>query len=180
MRIAFTGLAGCGKSLAAGYLVGNYGFTRLSFAAKLKEYVQNILNRPINKKIDRAVLQEFGVLMRKYNPTVWITLLDMALAKLPSCTNIVIDDLRFLNEHVFLVSKGFYIVKISGRERKMSEKLKAHASEQDIKLIQSDDHIHNSYGFRELFEQIEECLDRCSIKSDDIMFDEMFNRGNNR
>lgn len=179
MRIALTGLAGCGKSLAAAYLVGNYGFIRLSFAAKLKDLLQRVLDRPINKYKDRTLLQEFGCLLRKTDPDIWIHHLDLELSKLPSCTNIVIDDLRFLNEEEFLYEKGFRIVKISGRERIMSEKQKGHASEQDIKKIQTLYEIRNIGNFSHFFFQIEATLTEIIRDSNDTLFNEMYSRGIN-
>jgi hypothetical protein len=40
--VGLTGFAGAGKSTAADYLVGRYGFTRVSFAAPLKKMLRNL------------------------------------------------------------------------------------------------------------------------------------------
>lgn len=73
LRIAFTGKAGCGKTVRANYLCANYGFVRISFASKLKDFAAQILLTSIdhlNVK-HRAFLQRLSG-AREVDSEVWI------------------------------------------------------------------------------------------------------------
>ena len=73
-NMAFTGLAGNGKSSAANYLVLKYGYYKFSFAEALKKEVMKkfdmtyddvFINKPPGV---RKILQDYGTDMRKKDP----------------------------------------------------------------------------------------------------------------
>jgi len=106
-RIAFTGKFGSGKSTAANYLYGEYGFTVGSFAARLKE-IATIACRM--KEKDRELLQKLGSEIRKDAPNYWVDVLISKVKKHPG--DFVIDDLRYKNELDILINNGFLIVRV--------------------------------------------------------------------
>ena len=125
MIIGICGLIGCGKGTVGDILVENHGFTKLSFADKLKDGVATVFgwdramlegdtdeSREWREKQDdywtretgrtitpRLVLQEFGTdCMRKgFNDGIWVSLVKKELVKNPH-KNFVIPDVRFPNE----------------------------------------------------------------------------------
>lgn len=121
MIIAFSGRRGTGKSVAAQYLVMNYGFKVISFAAKLKE-IANILFpfEPkdlygINKEkpfleydwSPRDFMIKFGNFLRFWDENYWV---NIALKGIKG--NIVIDDLRFKNEAKILKEKEAKLIRL--------------------------------------------------------------------
>lgn len=106
--IAFGGKRGRGKTLAADYLVENYGFKKLSFASKLKEVAEElfpgITKAPKEKPYKnydwtpRDFMIRLGQFMRYWDPEYWVKSLDLEHKR----GKIVIDDLRFKNEAAYL------------------------------------------------------------------------------
>lgn len=63
-NIAFIGRMGSGKSTLATKLQDEFGYTKFSFASKVKKFFTIIYNRPINKAIDREELQAIGRILK--------------------------------------------------------------------------------------------------------------------
>ena len=125
MIIGICGLIGCGKGTVGDILVDDYGFTKLSFADKLKDGVATVFNwdramlegdtvesrewretqddfwtRETGRTITpRLVLQEFGTdcMRHGFDDGIWVSLVKQELVKL-SNKNFVIPDVRFPNE----------------------------------------------------------------------------------
>ena len=125
MIIGICGLIGCGKGTVGDILVANYGFTKLSFADKLKDGVATVFNwdramlegdtvesrewretqddfwtRETGRTITpRLVLQEFGTdcMRHGFDDGIWVSLVKQELVKYPN-KNFVIPDVRFPNE----------------------------------------------------------------------------------
>ena len=125
MIIGICGLIGCGKGTVGDILVENYGFTKLSFADKLKDGVATVFNwdramlegdtvesrewretqddfwtRETGRTITpRLVLQEFGTdcMRHGFDDGIWVSLVKQELVKYPN-KNFVIPDVRFPNE----------------------------------------------------------------------------------
>lgn len=125
MIIGICGLIGCGKGTVGDILVENYGFTKLSFADKLKDGVATVFNwdrdmlegdtvesrewretqdkfwtRETGRTITpRLVLQEFGTdcMRHGFDNGIWVSLVKQELVKYPN-KNFVIPDVRFPNE----------------------------------------------------------------------------------
>lgn len=125
MIIGICGLIGCGKGTVGDILVENHGFTKLSFADKLKDGVATVFNwdrdmlegdtvesrewretpdkywtRETGRNITpRLVLQEFGTdcMRHGFDDGIWVSLVKQELVKQPN-KNFVIPDVRFPNE----------------------------------------------------------------------------------
>lgn len=125
MIIGICGLIGCGKGTVGDILVEEYGFTKLSFADKLKDGVATVFNwdramlegdtvesrewretqddfwsRETGRTITpRLVLQEFGTdcMRHGFDDSIWVSLVKQELVKYPT-KNFVIPDVRFPNE----------------------------------------------------------------------------------
>ena len=125
MIIGICGLIGCGKGTVRDILVENYGFTKLSFADKLKDGVATVFNwdramlegdtvesrewretqddfwtKETGRTITpRLVLQEFGTdcMRHGFDDGIWVSLVKQELVKYPN-KNFVIPDVRFPNE----------------------------------------------------------------------------------
>ena len=125
MIIGVCGLIGCGKGTVGDILVENYGFTKLSFADKLKDGVATVFNwdramlegdtvesrewretqddfwtKETGRTITpRLVLQEFGTdcMRHGFDDGIWVSLVKQELVKYPN-KNFVIPDVRFPNE----------------------------------------------------------------------------------
>tara|TARA_B100000900_G_scaffold395231_1_gene393403 strand:- start:537 stop:1148 length:612 start_codon:yes stop_codon:yes gene_type:complete len=125
MIIGICGLIGCGKGTVGDILVENHGFTKLSFADKLKDGVATVFNwdrqmlegdtvesrewretqdefwtRETGRTITpRLVLQEFGTdcMRHGFDDGIWVSLVKQELVKYPN-KDFVIPDVRFPNE----------------------------------------------------------------------------------
>lgn len=114
----------------------------------------------------RRLQQLFGTEVMRYNrESVWV---DFALSKGYN----VIDDLRFENEEVALKAAGYKIVKIVGKESRLSGSADAlHPSEAHIPYIVADcviDNDHEEYNessLRYLEEEVVSILERLGYVS---------------
>jgi hypothetical protein len=125
MIIGICGLIGCGKGTAADILVEQHGFTKISFADKLKDGVSTVFgwdremlegdtddSRQWRETQDefwtketkrtitpRLVLQEFGTdcMRNGFFDGIWVSLVKQQLIENPT-KNFVIPDVRFDNE----------------------------------------------------------------------------------
>lgn len=134
--IGLTGYSRCGKDTMADYLVENYNYKKIAFADLLKEvckllfsFSNDQLYGDSKEDIDefwgispREILQFFGtkIFREKINeimPSIqndfWIKALSKKLKiLLDNGERIIITDLRFKNEEIFLKQNGAYIIKI--------------------------------------------------------------------
>lgn len=108
MRIAICGKICSGKSTLANALSENFKLRKISFANPVKMYAEEIFDM---KYKDRKLIQDFAEKMKEINPNVWIDYLDRSI--LEKEDDIVIDDLRFMNEYNFLRTRGFFIIRIN-------------------------------------------------------------------
>lgn len=126
--IAFTGLAGAGKSTAAAHLVKRHGFHRIRFAGPLKAMMAALGCTPeqidgseketpcdlLGGKTPRHAMQTLGTEWGRdlITSDLWIRAWQAAVAKVPAGTPIVIDDCRFPNEAEAVRAAGGILVRI--------------------------------------------------------------------
>lgn len=111
MKLAITGEMGSGKTSIAKYLVEKYNFKKFSFADDVKLYATEIFDINININVkDRKLLQQFATKMKEIDENIWIKRLDNKIKDIYD--NIIIDDLRYPNEELYLKSNGFKILKL--------------------------------------------------------------------
>lgn len=141
--IAFTGLAGAGKSTAALHLVNRHGFQRVRFAGPLKammaalglttaEIDGNRKELPcelLGGKTPRHAMQTIGTEWGRklIGDDLWINAWRAAVDKLPADVPVVVDDCRFPNEAAAIQAAGGVCVRI---ERAGAGTASVHESEQ--------------------------------------------------
>jgi hypothetical protein len=141
--IAFTGLAGAGKSTAALHLVKNRNFQRVRFAGPLKAMMAALGLSPaqidgnekelpcdlLGGKTPRFAMQTIGTEWGRdlIGPDLWIRAWQHAVAALPAGVPVVVDDCRFPNEAAAIVAAGGVLVHI---ERPGAGTASVHSSEQ--------------------------------------------------
>lgn len=138
MIIGFSGRKGSGKSFFSSYLVKTYGFKELSFAGPLKKGLKHIFNLteeqltdPIKKEefiprlnaSPRQLMQWMGtdVIREEFNNkfsyrgSVWVDNVREQIRRLRKenrDVNIVISDVRFMNEVDMIHELGGIIVNV--------------------------------------------------------------------
>lgn len=130
--VAFTGLAGSGKSTAAQFLVDKLGYTRVRFAGPLKDMMRalglserqiegDLKETPcewLNGRTPRYAMQHLGTSWGRdlIGPDFWLELWHRHTSiVLHAGGRVVVDDLRFPNEAAAIRKFGGDIFKIEGR-----------------------------------------------------------------
>lgn len=112
MKIAICGKICSGKSTLAKDYIEINGGTIFSFSAPIYEIAQNLFGM-VEK--DRELLQSIGTKMREIDPDVWVNRLLKSVGSVEEgeCEggNIIVDDVRFVNEYEALRKNGFKMVK---------------------------------------------------------------------
>jgi hypothetical protein len=164
--VAFTGLAGSGKSTAAAYLVERHGFQRVRFAGPLKAMMVALgctheqidgseKETPcdlLGGKTPRHAMQTLGTEWGRnlITPDLWIRAWQNAVAKVPAGVPVVVDDCRFPNEAEAVRFAGGVIVRI---ERPGAGTASVHASEQHV--LPAVETLRNIADERYLFDQVD-------------------------
>lgn len=150
-KIAFYGQMGAGKTWAAKLLVADRGFYKVAFADKLKDIAYEMFNVQGKDGRDRVILQQLGTKLREIDPDVWLNFLLKKVKFLENkgVENIVLDDLRYVNEAKALRAAGFRLIIVTAPEELRLARIHAlypntppeaimHASEQDWQRIEPD------------------------------------------
>lgn len=164
--VAFTGLAGAGKSTAAAHLVEHHGFQRVRFAGPLKSMMAALgctqeqidgseKETPcdlLGGKTPRHAMQTLGTEWGRdlITPDLWIRAWQAAVAKVPAGVPVVVDDLRFPNEVEAVRAAGGVIVRI---DRPGAGTASTHVSEQHT--IESVETLRNVADPRYLFDLVD-------------------------
>ena len=158
LRIAFSGKMQVGKTSSAEYLVRKYGFIKLSFAGKLKEIARDLFPEQFEcGQKPRKLLQDLCMKMRKIDQDVWVNYVLRIVRSLPKESNIVIDDLRFMNEYKALKNEGFFIVRIL-RDVPPSP-LDDHPSEKEVEQMPYDLLLLNTGTLDRLYEKLDKIVE---------------------
>jgi dephospho-CoA kinase len=108
--IGLIGLAGSGKDTAAIPLINN-GYKRQAFADNIK-YIAGMLGWDGAKdERGRKLLQDIGMAGRAYNEDVWVNCVQ-ANSAFRFNQQIVITDVRFLNEAKFVKRNNGIVIRI--------------------------------------------------------------------
>jgi hypothetical protein len=127
MLIGLSGKAGCGKSTVAKYLVEEYGFTEVSFAAILKDMLAVAgFPEPADRADKEKIIEGFDFSWRHAAQTlgtewgretldqnIWVKLTMM---KLEEGKDYVFADCRFDNESAAIEHKGGININLVGRK----------------------------------------------------------------
>jgi hypothetical protein len=146
-HIGLIGLAGSGKDTAAKALI-KLGYYRIAFADELKELAFEFGWNGEKDEDGRRLLQELGMIGRRYSPNVWIK--HVAWRIVPNGPPIVFTDVRFQNEADYVRSIGGMIVRIV-RPGIISEN---HESELNQRDVAADIEIVNDGSIDDLHQKI--------------------------
>jgi hypothetical protein len=130
--VAFTGVAGSGKSTVTKYLVERHGYTLVKFAGPLKDMMRalgfgeddieggdkELSNRLLNDKTPRYAMQTLGTEWGRncIGENFWVDLWkDTAERIVAQGGRVVTDDCRFPNEAATVARLNGRIIKIEGR-----------------------------------------------------------------
>ncbi len=160
MIIGIHGFKQSGKDTLADLLVEEFGFEKIAFADRLKNALNTIFNVPKEdlwgsdddkKKLTsvkwnslvglsredrfdeeylniRELMQIFATeICRSYIPGIWYEFL-----KIKQGENIVISDVRFENEAIFLRSKNAHLIKVKRNDVYSSEHLSEKGIDDDL------------------------------------------------
>lgn len=158
---------GSGKSTVAHILVHKYNFTLLQISGKMKSIAEELQLIP-----SRDFLQGIGKFMRQFDDDVWVRYLRTRIAA--TTVSVVVDDIRRLNEQVFLSAQGFKFIRLesSNQFRRMRiqtradetisnkdwERWSQHLTEIQVPEIPVDHIIVNNGSLNELEEKIAQLL----------------------
>lgn len=106
-KIAVLGKCGAGKDTFSDYLVNTYNFKKIYFAEPLYEICEKYFEM---KSKNRGLLQNVGNAMRSVNPKVFVNILENKIKELEKDYDIVVSDVRQLNEFQMLEDNGFTFV----------------------------------------------------------------------
>ena len=169
MIIGLSGYARSGKDTAAEFLVKNAGFSRLSFAGPMKEAlyrlnplinIAGMIGVPLATAVDglgwetvkvdspevRGMLQRLGTEVGRemFGEDFWV---KQALAEAKKYDNVVLSDVRFVNEALAIQDAGGEVWRI---ERPGTEAINNHISETQLDTFTFNARILNDKGLKEL------------------------------
>ena len=163
LRIAFSGKMQVGKTTSAEYLVQKYGFVKLAFADKLKEIARDLFPEQFESgEKPRKLLQDLGIKMREIDADVWVKYVTRKIEMLPKDADIVIDDLRFLNEYTALKNEGFFVVRII--RNVPPSPYSNHQSEIEVDKMPYDWIIYNTSTFENLYAELDKIVEMLNKK----------------
>ncbi len=164
--VAFTGLAGSGKSTAAAHLVNRHGFQRVRFAGPLKSMMaalgctqeqidgseKELPCELLGGKTPRHAMQTLGTEWGRdlIASDLWIRAWNAALAKVPAGVPVVVDDCRFPNEAEAVRVAGGVIIRI---DRPGAGTTSVHSSE--AHQLDAVETLRNIADERYLFDQVD-------------------------
>jgi hypothetical protein len=171
MIIGFSGKKGSGKTTAAKYALGMLpGAELINFKTglikemkeRLKETLEHIsyeMDRDIDwlfeqkPPVIRALMRDYGTLVRRGdNPDYWT---QRWLENTAWSGNVIVDDIRFLNESSTVRNQGGIIIRVA---RSVPEDGDTHQSEIEMDQIHPDFVITNDGTVEELYAQVDKLM----------------------
>lgn len=157
--IAFTGLAGCGKSILARYLQVecdkiNKHSAILRFSDPIKSFARRLGWKGEKDAKGRRLLQLLGTEIGRncIDPEIWVKRWEIEFKRISQVSElIIVDDLRFDNEAKTVHELNGTIIKIIGREDERTDK--SHASELGITQSYCDKVFFNTSDLENLKEE---------------------------
>lgn len=176
MIIGLSGYARSGKDTVAQVLISEFGFTRLAFADKIREFL--LLINPIisdghrlgevvedygwdvakSRPEVRRLLQETGVAARElFGPDFWV---ESAFNSADPNEKIVVTDVRFLNEADYIKEIGGHVWRVN---RDSVGAVNGHISEHDLDNYEFDLVVQNNSSLDDLSRSIRNNLVSYSV-----------------
>lgn len=174
MLIGLCGFARSGKSVAASILQERHGFSELSFASPIREFIRGLLmvdmptfetikDKPhplLSGKSPRFAMQTLGTEWGRHgiSSTLWVDVcIQKARALMDSGTYVVVSDVRFDNEARAIRDAGGIIIRLHRSD--IPRILEAtHESESGITDTLVDIELHNNQDIQELHHKLQSIL----------------------
>ncbi len=171
MIIGLLGPAGSGKSLAAKYLAEKLDATEIALADPLKALVKDAFDltheqlygtQEQKETIDprynlspRQLLQKVGQAQRNvFGPDVWVKhLLDKAFGQ----HDLIVSDVRYINEALVLAAHGAHILKIV-RYNRPTQTDANHSSENEWDKAPFHELIENNSTIEDFYKALDKAL----------------------
>ena len=183
MLIGIIGKKQSGKDTVANYLVQNYKFEQTAFADPLKRVCTELFALDDiyfhDDQLKEVVVEQWGMSPRQMLQRVgtdmvrrhlgdlfWVTHLQRRLDKLAPFTRVVISDVRFVSEAMFIKSRGGILVRVK-RQSDENDNQDEHISEIEQEIIKEDISLFNFSTKQELYQQIDSQMG--SIVSTDVL-----------
>lgn len=178
MIIGLTGKKRSGKDTAAEYLIKEYKFIDYKFATPIKNMCKDIFLQDeewVNGAYKETVDERWGVssrtlqqligteLFRQHLPdcskefsdtigdNIWCTRFKYWYDVLEGSPDVVVTDVRFLNEVEMIRNMGGIIVKVNRDSLRSND---SHSSEMEMEKIVADYTIHNNTSIEDLWKMI--------------------------
>lgn len=130
-KIALIGKMRSGKDTVGHYLQATKGFGQFAFGTGIKRVVEILYPTLDLRMKPRKLYQDIGQKMREVDPLIWINYLDRevkrysrSLAVIDLVPDVVITDVRQMNEAEFLKAQGYVLVKIETDEEIRLQRIK--------------------------------------------------------
>ncbi|CUB09174.1 hypothetical protein BN2127_JRS1_00958 [Bacillus cereus] len=130
-KIALIGKMRSGKDTVGHYLQATKGFGKFAFGTGIKRVVEILYPTLDLRMKPRKLYQDIGQKMREVDPLIWINYLDRevkrysrSLAVIDLVPDVVITDVRQMNEAEFLKAQGYVLVKIETDEEIRLQRIK--------------------------------------------------------
>jgi dephospho-CoA kinase len=177
VKIAFTAKLRAGKDTAAQHLHIKYGFDKVAFGDALKRNVNEAFPWVYGPNKPRALLQQYGQLMREIDPQIWVKhverkvngTIDFRVSTGAERIGIIISDLRQQNEYDWCRQNGYTIIRVTApdEDRLWRAKLAGddfneadleHETESHIDGFAVDYEIHNDGSVDDLQRKVDEIM----------------------
>lgn len=113
MIIGICGKLGSGKDTFADWMIGHRNIVaKLSFAKKLKMIAVTLfgIDPTVKSSYNRSILQQIGSKMREIDENVWIKGVNVEYERKYKPRNVVISDVRHVNEAEWIIKNGKLII----------------------------------------------------------------------
>lgn len=173
MKIAILGKMRSGKDTASDYLHTKVDFKTFAFGDGITGVITRYFPKLLLEGKPRHAYQLIGQTFRSLRPAVWIDELDTrvwhATFGIPD-PDILVTDLRQMNEYDYLKEEGYTIIKIEADEElRLARIAKSgdsfdpstlnHETETAVDVIPYDYLVTNNGTLEELFEQLDFVLE---------------------
>ena len=136
MKIAIHGKMCYGKTTLANIIKQlDNSYEILSFGQKVKDIAKDLFNMQ-NK--DRTLLTSIGTKMREIDSDVWA---NYIIEKAKVYDKVIIDDLRYQNEHDLCMKNGYKIIVLTLPKDIQIERLKTCYPDNYMDHIENSEHI---------------------------------------
>jgi hypothetical protein len=143
IRIAFVGKRANIKTTAAHYLYKHKGFKRMQLDDGVTRLVRNMYTYRLHKRVKWEKRIEMYDALYKLDPSIHI---DYLLSKLSITTrDVVVPDVRYINEVEKLIKAGFTIVRINSTSKTVRISGQASALAGTVKLQEYFGHDFDAY-----------------------------------